>query len=120
MTDIVAEVIILAFRMEIANPLKPVGDNSFLVSLPNHGQVIITVKPLRHDPHYQPPTQPKRHTVHHNLQIDPNQPLTLLSIEDCRCYLDDVCQNLLDAEYHDGELTFPNGDSFLVTLMTFH
>lgn len=117
--NIVTIAIAAACQMEIANPVKYANDNSLLVTLPNQQQVLITVKPLRNDPCYRPPTTAQRHTHHYTANPDTMGKLQLLSLDDCRSYLDDVCQNLLDANYRDGELTFPNGDIYLVTLLTY-
>lgn len=118
--NIVITCIAAACQMEIANRVKPVGDNSLLLTLPKQNQVLITVKPLRNDPFYRPPEKPQKHTYHYNANPDAGGKLQLLSLEDCRSYLNDVCQNLLDAEYRDGELTFPNGDIYLLTTMTYN
>ena len=117
MENIVTTSIAAACKMEIANRVKPVGDNSLLLTLPKQRQVLITVKPLRKDPFYRPPAHPQKHTYHYHANPDAGGKLLLLSLEDCRSYLNDVCQNLLDAEYRDGELTFPNGDIYLLTTM---
>ena len=118
MENIVITSIAAACQMELANRVKPVGDNSLRLTLPNQHQVLITAKRLGNAPLYQPPAKPQKHTYHYTANPDAGGKLLLLSLEDCRSYLDDVCQNLLDAEYRDGELTFPNGDIYLLTTMT--
>ncbi len=121
----VMESIQAAFQMEIANQFT-VKDDTLVLTLPDQSRLVIGANPITPTKHTQPNTPTAKHTYHYVHQHDfgygnadehqPLQRLLLRNMEDCRSYLDDVCQTLLDAAFHDFEITFPDGSAYLLTV----
>ena len=110
-----------AFSNEIANDFQ-FTNHSLTVTLPNKKKLNIVV-PLIVAP-TQLLTQPffrsskmihTYHYLHQNEKILPAR-LTLQSIEDCRSYVDDICQTMLNANMRDNEITFPDGSVYLIII----
>ena len=115
----ILKIIYDTMQTEITNRINATP-HSIQLTLPNEAKIIIgaimTTAPLYIVPPFSIRTN-KTHTYHFLHQSnDTNQSsrLTLLSMEDCRSYLDDVCQTLLNATFHDFEITFPDGSTYLI------
>ena len=111
-TNPVLATIRAAFNAEIANPFT-VHDHTITVDLPHGDPVAITVLPL--SPSTPTTSRLKTtHTYHYTHQDTPGR-LVLHNLTELRAYQDDVCQTLLNARYRDGEVTFPDGTTYLLT-----
>ncbi len=122
MSNPILNIIQSAFAAEISNDHQ-VTPHAITVELPDKTCIIIgtilTCPSTRTVPPYPIQTDAK-HSYHYLHQAehtttDP-QPFTLQSIEDCRSYVEDVCRTLINAEFHDFEMTFPDGSSYLIAI----
>ncbi len=114
-----------AFKLEVANQCT-LTENTLTVTLPNQAYVIINAQCIKADAnnktqHLTLPIDAHSYEyVHqHDFSSDEHQPLQRLllrNIEDCRAYVDDVCQNLLDVPVHDFEVQFSDGTTYLITI----
>lgn len=121
----VMEVIYAAFKLEIANQFF-LTNNSLVVTFPDQTRAVISapqVSPAPDDLNHEPPVIPSlndQHTFHYSHQHDfddqTDKLLTLQSLDDCRSYLDDICENLLSVPTRNCEVTFPNGTVYLITV----
>lgn len=121
----VIEALYAAFRLEIANQFV-LSDDSLVVTFPDQTRAIINAQQVVASPNTTnahisiASAFNSTHTYHyqHRRDFDPQAPalLTLQNIEDCRSYLDDVCQNLLSVPVHDFEVTFPDQTVYLITI----
>ena len=122
MSNPVFNIIQSAFAAEIANDHQ-VTPHAITVKLPDNTRVIIGTILTTPSTHTVPPYPVRTDTEHsyHYLHQTSNPttaptPLTLQSIEDCRSYLEDVCRSMINAEFRDFEITFPDGSSYLIVL----
>ena len=123
----VIEAIYAAFKLEIGNQFF-LTNNSIVVTFPDQSRAVISAPQVAPSPDslnlVTPDIPPlnSTHTYHYLHQHDFNQQseslLNLQNLEDCRAYLDDVCQNLLSVPVHDFEITFPDGTIYLLTIET--
>ena len=101
-------------QQEITNSID-ITPHALRITFPNHTQaivgVILTAAPTQQTPHALKTTQ--THTYHY-LHQTITQPFTLHSLEDCRCYIDDICKTMLNAKFHDFEITFSDGSRYLI------
>ena len=120
----VMEVIQTAFQMEIANEMTTTTEG-LVVTLADHKRVLITTTPITTgitQPHPKPDTHTYHYIHQHDFgygqvdEIKTVKRLTLRNIEDCRSYLDDVCESFLNATNRDFEITFADGTAYLITI----
>lgn len=112
-TNPVIETIYAAFKIEIANQFT-LDEATITLTLPNQSRVEITAPRVdaTTTPHTnQTPIINAAHTYHYTQQ---NGRLLLHNLEECRVYLDDVCQTFLNATIRDNEVTFPDNTAYLV------
>ena len=117
----VMEVIYTAFQLEIDNDFV-FNQNCLTVNLPNQKQIMISAPQISTTdrPFSQPLISPNKHTYHYQYHLkhsdttQPNPRLFLHNLEECRVYLDDICNTFLTARVHDFEITFPDGTVYLL------
>lgn len=125
--NILLDFVLNVFSLEIANHYTHT-EHAVIIDFPDHTQAIIAAHPVAG---YFPrrsvlPPLTKDHSYHYVHQHDygyGREPevvelnkLTLRSLEDCRVYLQDACENLLAAEFNDFEITFHSGPVYLLTI----
>ena len=110
-------------HLEITNPIKTTP-HSICLELPNHQQVLIgiimTTAPLHNSKPFTLATK-CQHTYHYLHQNDYTSAkqltrFTLQSVEDCRAYIDDICQTLMNVKLNDCEITLHDGSTYLITI----
>ena len=121
----VIEAIYAAFKIEVANQFF-LTNNSLVIHFPNQTRAVINALQVRPVPVELPLNTPSipningTHTFHylhqHDFDQGDTQLLTLQSIADCRAYLADVCENLLNVINRDFEIEFSDGTAFLLTI----
>ncbi len=121
MSNPILNIIQSAFAAEIANDHQ-ITPHAIVVNLPNKKRIIIgvilTVPSTRTVAPY-PLRTDKQHTYHYlhqftNATPTAPKPFMLQSLEDCRSYIEDVCRTFFNADFHDFEITFPDGSTYLV------
>lgn len=114
----VMEAIQAAFKIEVANQFTTTS-NSIIVTLSNKEHVRIEALPIPVVQHRETDQQNyctvQQHSYHYNQMPQPHS-VVLQNIEDCRSYLDDVCHTLINATFHDFEVTIPDGRTYLITI----
>lgn len=116
-----------AFSMEIANHFTTT-ETAIIINFPDRTSAIIQAIKVKSSNGCQKQfaTTNNKHTYHYihqhdnELKFNPqNKPFgkfELISIEDCRSYLDDACHTFFDAKFRDFELEFNTGNRYLITL----
>ena len=102
-------------QQEITNPVTR-APHALRLTFPDNKQaiigIILTTAPLHQTAPYELKTA-QAHTYHYLHQAT-KQPFTIRGIEDCRCYIEDICQTMLNAKFRDFEITFPDGSRYLI------
>ncbi len=124
-TNSIIQALDAAFKLEIANQFI-LTDNTLTVTLPDQKQIVINAQCIKTDANNKPQhltlpidTHSYEYVHQHDFSSNEQQPLQRLllrNIEDCRAYVDDVCQNLLDVPVHDFEVQFSDGTTYLITI----
>lgn len=125
--NILIDFVEVVFKQEIANPYTTT-EHTVIIDFPDRTQAIIAAHPVAGHFPRRPVLPPLRdeHSYHYVHQHDYGygrdpevlelNKLTLRSLEDCRVYLQDACENLLAAEFNDFEVTFKSGPVYLLTI----